>query len=332
MLAGICMTLFACSDEPEKEIVCWGDSLTAPHGGPGLKGKAKRLIKGSAYPEYLQEMLGDEYQIINAGVGGENTLTIMARQGAFPMKLAHDITLFNSEENKFKTFIGNNDITCFLSTYNEEKVTPLLQQGWYSDSPAQINPCSIEGNIFDLSSEAKFWREEGKYQFEYNYFIESREKTPKTYTLKAGSIVRTYAMNHLKNKHANIFFIGQNGGFHDTADLIRQLTAMIDYSRSSRYIVISFHKPNRTIPTISRMKEMEDSLKHAFGTHYINLRDSLVTKGIEHSGVTPTQEDIDSIQKGQVPPQLLTDGTHFTTAGYKEIARLVFMKIKELGY
>lgn len=84
--------------------------------------------------------------------------------------------------------------------------------------------------------------------------------------------------------------------------------------------------------TISRMKEMEDSLNQSFGKHYINLREYMVTRGLSDAGLEPTQEDKDSIGKGQVPPQMMTDGCHFTTKGYEEIAKLVFEKMKELGY
>ena len=149
--------LYACDENRKKEIVCWGDSLTAPHTSKTVKGKVKRMLNHDlSYPEYLQEIIGVDYQIINAGVGGENTLTIMARQGAYPMQLAHDVAIFKSDEVKFQTFIGNNDIPAFVSSYNGKKVTPLLQCGFDEDSPAQINPCHINDKKFVLSSEAKY--------------------------------------------------------------------------------------------------------------------------------------------------------------------------------
>lgn len=110
--------LVSCSDDKEKKtVVCWGDSLTASHtNGTGYKGMVKGWIKGDdSYPGVLQDLLGDGYDVVNCGVGGENTLTIMARQGAYPMLLAHDVVLLNDGERKFDTFIGNNDIpTLFL--------------------------------------------------------------------------------------------------------------------------------------------------------------------------------------------------------------------------
>ena len=167
IIATVLFAIISCSEEDKKQIVCWGDSLTAPHSGKGIKGKIKRIVKGAAaYPEYLEEMLGNDYEIINCGVGGENTLTIMARQGAYPMKLAHDVVIFKSDEIKYKTFIGNNDVSAFVSSYNGKRVTPLLQRGWDEDCPAQVNPCTINDKHFHISSEAIFWKEEGKYKFE----------------------------------------------------------------------------------------------------------------------------------------------------------------------
>ncbi len=276
--------------------------------------------------------MGDEYEIINGGVGGETSLTIMARQGAYPMKLAHDVVIFKTGEKQFETFVGNNDIDAFVSSYNGKNVTPLLQCGWDVSSPAQVNPCMINGKPFKLSSESKFWIEEETYKFEYNYYLHPEKEWISTDTIKAGSIITTYAMQNLRDKYANIFFVGYNGGFDDVAELITQIKAMITFSKSNRYIVISFHKPNNTISTIARMKEMEDSLQLTFGKHFINLRDYLVKRGLEDGGLTPTQEDRDSMSRGQVPPQLMTDGLHFTSVGYKEIATLVFKKMKELDY
>ena len=136
--------LVSCSDDKEKKtVVCWGDSLTASHtNGTGYKGMIKGCIKGDdSYPGVLQDLMGDDYDVVNCGVGGENTLTIMARQGAYPMLLAHDVVLFNDGERKFDTFIGNNDIPTFISSYDHKsEVFPLLQGGFKEDACARINP------------------------------------------------------------------------------------------------------------------------------------------------------------------------------------------------
>lgn len=330
---GIFLLLVSCKEGDSRMIVCWGDSLTAPHTGGSWKGKIKYLLMGDdSYPRVLQSNLGDGYRIVNAGVGGENTLAIMARQGAFPMELAHDVVIYKDEYKEYDKFLGNRDISAFRSSYNGKTITPLLQLGWKEEAPAKVNPTRINGKEYMLESESHFWKEDGKYIFEYNYFINPKDKTERTDTLKEGSVVETYAMRHLRGAYANVFFMGQNGGFEDTADLIRQYQAMIAYSRSDRYIVIGYHKPNMVMPTVQRMQEMEDSLRQAFGDHYINLRSYMVDNGLKDASLSPTPADLDAVTKGEVPPQLIPDGCHFTSVGYRLLARLVEERMKQLGY
>lgn len=323
--------LSSCTNDDKKMIVCWGDSLTASHtNGTGYKGMVKGWIKGDdSYPGVLQDLLGNSYDVVNCGVGGESTLTIMARQGTYPMLLAHDVVLFNDKERKFDTFIGNNDIPTFISSYDRKsEVFPLLQGGFKEDACARVNPVVIDGNTIMLESQTKFWQNPNKnFEFEFNYFLTPKQKIENTDTLRKGSIIITQAMRQLRGAWCNVIFIGQNGGFKNTADLIRQVKAMINYSRCKYYVVVSFHKPNKVIPTPKRMCEMEDSLQHAFGDNFINLRQHMVKRGLQESGFTPTKEDRDSISHGMVPPQLMVDGCHFKKEGYRIIARLVKQKI-----
>lgn len=319
------------NDDDKKMIVCWGDSLTASHtNGTGYKGMVKGWIKGDdSYPGVLQNLMGDDYEVINCGVGGENTLAIMARQGVYPMMLAHDVVLFNDDERKFDTFIGNNDIPTFISTYDHHsEVYPLLQGGYKEDACARVNPVSIAGKEITLESQTKFWQNPNKkFEFEFNYFLTPKQPIAKTDTLRKGSIIKTQAMRKLRGAWCNVFFIGQNGGFKNAAELVKQVKAMIAYSRCKNYVVVSFHKPNEAMPTPARMAGMEDTLQHVFGKHFVNLRRHMVSRGLQEAGFTPTQEDKDSIKHGMVPPQLMVDGCHFKKEGYRIIAQLVKQKI-----
>ena len=322
------LLLFAsCQEEKKKVIVCWGDSLTAPH-QETLKQKIRGIfVEDHDYPSVLQKILGDDYEVINCGVGGENTLTIMGRQGAYPFILAHDVTI-NSKDCGLENFMGNTDVPAFLSSYNTEVCYPLLQH----KSSAKINDCIIQGGTYELSVESKIWRVGDGYGKAYNYFITPKESSDKQLVLKKGSKVQTWAMSHLRNAYCNIIFMGENGGFKDVRDLICQIKAMIAYSKSDRYIVIGFHKYNNVISTHKRMVEMEDSLSKAFGSHYLCIRKHLVKEGLKEAGMTATKADLDSMRIGVVPPQLLVDGLHFTSKGYAVIGNLVGKKIKELGY
>ena len=99
LLSILFIQLMVSCNEAQKFVICWGDSLSAPWNRPSLThGSLQSIFQGNDYPYYLQEILGNEYEVINAAVSGENTLTIMGRQGAYPMLLAHDVTIIKSSK------------------------------------------------------------------------------------------------------------------------------------------------------------------------------------------------------------------------------------------
>lgn len=293
-------------------VVCWGDSLTAEHEG--------------CYTSVLQQMLGDGWEVVNCGIGGETTLTMMARQGSAPMLTAHDIQIFRSKDVRYPKFIGNTDIPAFVSSYGGGTVTPLLQGSWEPGSNARVNPVSIDGHSYIIRSEAHHWYEKG-WKFEYNYFLEPLEAAPATYIIPAGSVVLTSGAAELRGPDVNIFFIGQNGGFRDVQDLLAQLRLMKEFGAARRTIVVSFHVPNEAIGDIEGMKAMETALAEEFGGDFLALRAYLTESGLKDAGLTPKDEDIAAMKAGRVPPQLMTDGTHFTAAGYRLIAERLFAMI-----
>lgn len=314
------------SDKQRKEVVCWGDSLTAPHTRNNIYGIVKRLIGYDlSYPEYLQKELGNEYEIVNAGVSGETTLTVMARQGAYPMAYSKDVVF---HKNKNGALEHNGHIT-FISTYNGSPVYPLINDKYIQSS--FVNPC-VAGNIKGVIVDKSLTSGKILNNREAKYYFEPENDGDTSIIIKAGTTVGTYAMNNFRGKYANIFFIGTNGGYKNNADLIKQLCSLIEYSNSERYIVISQHIPNAVNNTIPKLIEMEDSLSQRFGKNFINLRNYLVERGLKDAGLKPTKADFDSISKGAVPPQLMKDGIHFTKKGYKLIADLVYDKMQELDY
>ena len=129
-----------------------------------VESSAKSIIQGDcSYPSVLQDLLGDDYYVINCGVGGENTLTIMGCQGASAMKLAHDVTIYPSDRSKYKIHLGNNDIPAFLSSNNDTIVTPLLQ------NTQHFNPVFINGKEYEITSESNIisYIIDGKHKFDF---------------------------------------------------------------------------------------------------------------------------------------------------------------------
>lgn len=306
-------------NKPQKKIVCWGDSLTAP-----LSGRVIDCIYDDSYPNILQSMVDGDYEIINAGVGGEDTRTIMGRQGAYPFMLAHDIAF---DRNVSSKIVGTEDFPALISSYDSLYVYPLFQ------GEGHVNPIKIEGKEYTLSCSANIKRYNDTYHYNFIYQIERMEEVEKDDTLRKYSIIATDAMRSLRGAYANVFFIGENGGYNNVNELIGQIQDMICYSQSKRFVVVSFHKPNEVIPSISRMAEMEDSLSNAFGPNFLNLRQALLSDGISLTGIKKSVKDEEAMINGEVPPSLLMkDGIHFTGVTKKAVATMVYNKLMELKY
>ena len=67
--------------ESARRVLCWGDSVT----------EGMAMPRGKDYPSRLQALLGPVYEVLNSGDGGENSITIPARQGAVPLATAAEI-------------------------------------------------------------------------------------------------------------------------------------------------------------------------------------------------------------------------------------------------
>lgn len=289
-----------------KETVnCWGDSLTR---GVGVGSSYSK-----AFPYVLYGLL-DGREVINCGVGGENTINIASRQGGLP----NIVKPFTIPSNASKVEVKLTNI------YGGS--TGILLQGGSALDPttgkyvmtAQINPCSING------VEGTLTYENGKYYF-------SRSENVESVIVSRPTPLITYAMKSMRD-NINIIWIGTNGGFTTSAELIECVEAMIDYMSpiNKKYIVIGIH---HLVSTVAEMFEtIEKNMAMHFGRRYINQREYMIEYGLSDAGITPTNEDTAAISQGKIPPSLLYDDVHYNDKGYNIIANLVVERGKELGY
>lgn len=186
-----------------KETVnCWGDSLTR---GVGVGDSYSK-----AFPYVLHGLL-DGRKVINCGVGGENTINIASRQGGLP----NIVKPFTIPANASKVEIELTNI------YGDS--TGILLQGGSALDPttgkyvmtAQINPCSINGV-------------EGTLTYENEKYYFSRSENGESVIVSRPTPLITYAMKSMRD-NINIIWIGTNGGFTTSAELIECIEAMIDY-------------------------------------------------------------------------------------------------------
>ena len=299
---------------PTKYITCWGDSLTA--GG----GWTAQLSSLSGLPVY------------NGGTGGENSATIVARQGADAM-VVNNITIpADTSEILIASRTGDTGIT----TVDGKKATPLLQGG------SHVNPCKIgdiEGTLRWTGS---------NYADTSGTWVFKRSTTGDAITINRPTVLRTNFDMTKNDPYLMIIFIGQNGGWNNNLDdLVRQHKMMIEHSNANHVIILGLSSGSA-----ASREDYEARMKKEFGRYFISLREYLSTPIYENgeivscygiadqdaniamdyvaqnaSGKTVLQE----ITEGIVPHAILADGVHYTSGTKTVIGDLIYKRCKELN-
>lgn len=276
----------------EPYITCWGDSLTA----------------GGGWTTTLGDLLG--LPVCNGGTGGENSKTIMARQGADVM-MVNNLTI---PSEITPVTIASREIDGGITTFFGNKVTPLLQGG------AHVNPCYIG----DIKGTLKWTG--SAYNDMTGTWTFTREKIGEEIVINRPTAIRTDFDINKNSPQIMVIFIGQNGGYDDINHLIQQHRLMIEHSKCKDFIVLGLSSG-----TESERLEYEKSMKNEFGRKFISLREYLSKYGLEDAGIEATTEDVEMMKKGQTPKSLLSDSVHYTSDCKNVIGKMLAKKIKELG-
>jgi hypothetical protein len=272
-------------------ITCWGDDLTAQGGWPDA------LARWSGLP------------VCSAATGGEPSWTIAARQGA-------DVMVVN------RITIPADKTPVRVATYRDGIPTqlgkiarPLLQ----GDSD-HVNPVCIgdvEGTLI--------WT--GKHAADTSGIWTFTRSVPGAeVTLNRPTVIRTYADRVKNAPHLMVLCMGQNDGAFGNNTLIRRHRQMIAHANARHVLVLGL-----PTGTAAQRAEYESAMTEEFGRYFINLRAYLSAYGLADAGLTPTAEDTIAMGEGRVPPQLLTDGVHFTEACAEVIGEMLYEKCGELG-
>ena len=276
----------------KKEINCFGDSLTFGAGSTGL-----------GFPQLLSSSVG--VNVNNFGVGGENSLAILARQGSVPMKILNAVTI---PSGLTAVSIG----TSLKSTLDNSNINPLVQGG-----NSGINPCVVSGIECNLTLVSG------------TYFL-TRTVAGTARTTATNEILITAASKNNRNSLANVFYLGTNtGGWTTNQSLIDQYKLAISFSDTENFLCIGLH--SRTGYDEALFIALESDMVKAFGSRYINLRKYLVTNALGDAGITPTAADNNAIALGNCPPSLLADTIHFNDIGYGLVSNLIYQRIVNIG-
>lgn len=295
-----------------KTCICYGDSLTA-----GSDAAFDETTGTGPYVSVLKRLLGDKWNTLNKGIGGEDSATIAGRQGGVPFYITNDINLpadtsqvalpKDTDEEGGEIGLGiANKCNSYVS-YTKK----LLCQG------GLINPITINGIECTLTKTGQYTATE--YQIKRNTAGEATK-------LLKGSFIYTQEMKVATTADMCVIFIGQNGGYDSAETLVKQVKSMIQFCNcGEQYITITSHG--------NGYENIREAFDAEFGAKNINLQTYLPNYGIRDAiryGLA-TKEDMDGHvwDDGTLKPN---NDVHLTTLGYAVVAHKIYETMRNIGY
>ena len=318
---------------PKKRIVCWGDSFTNYYVTPAV-----------AYPEYLQPLLGNSWDVFDAGISSQRTHEIAARQGALKTYVKCSSSGITIPGSKSKSVaVSGISIDGADQIWTSDTGQPFRGGFWVSSGTNRggLNPCVINGvecKISAASSSATIYL--------------SRVEDGPDVAVSNGDQIHPYGETHYSDADVFIIYMGSNGGWFKSQNnydlLIRQHKAMVDFAKNKKYIILALHSTStRWYPAnfnhASYYSKMHEAFTDEAGDHVIQLTETVNARAEElliRTGVYQSADQISDIDRqyiasGQWPHSFMYDSPaddHPSKYGAHAIAILVKEKMKELGY
>ena len=252
----------------------------------------------SAYPDVLRALSGCE--VINYGVENENTAMIAMREGGLRVNVK--ATVLPADTNL---------IPIFLRTEDNGHVYFLD----YGDGG--VNPCSING------IEGELQQLNGAYYFK-------RSTKGERLAVDEGTQFKTFGMKDAKEDDILVIFAGTNDLPDSTGvkKIISLERSMIEASGSDKYIIVGLTYAGG-IPEIDAVNE---ALSKEFGDHFVDIRRYMLNYGLADAGITPTEDDLADIKKGEIPASLRNDYVHGNKIYHRLLGEQIYRRMKYLGY
>lgn len=279
-------------------IICWGDSLTNGFGGGDI-----------SYPDVLSACLQSQkidIPVVNMGINGEDTWTILGRSCAAPFKIYRDCVIPGEAGKKTEIFIcGAEGGPVVPLVYGDRG----MRKVWIIE---QHSGKRIEGTL-RLETD-RYWEE---------HYLFCRSDAGESIPVSAGAYLETEAL-HLYKNYSPIVYMGENGTYGSPEDLIRQYRMLIEAydSAGDRYLAIGFHSGSA-----AQRAPLEQKMREAFGDRYVNLREYMSTEAIYDAGILPSETDRKMMEKGYTPASLLSDQVHLNSAGYRVMGEYIYSRL-----
>ena len=166
------------------------------------------------------------------------------------------------------------------------------------------------------------------YNDETGVWTFTRTRAGSSVTIDRPTAIRT-AYDRLYNDSVNIpvIFMGTNDGEFNVDTMVNQHRLMLSHAKANKFLVIGMSRvPDELKGTY------ENAMRSAFGRNFLSLREYMVEYGLLDQNLTATEADTNAIENGNIPPQLTSDGLHFTEATRIMVGNLIYKRFKELNY
>jgi len=311
-------------------IKCVGDSITS---GLGMSDAHKTSYGGDTYPSILYTMLKDNGVnaiVENAGHEGEKTSSIISRSGNISLYVTEDLNFNDSG------FTGPIDDK-IAAVYSNDLIVPVT----YTYTCTDVNPVIIDGQKYTAVG-----KDIGNNQWKVFLYKNSNNTTQ---TITAGKPV---LISNSQNNDITIIFAGSNDKKDITIDdYVEMLKAGIT-SDSSKYIILGpytgiYNRPNFVEGKTAKERKTLylQRMQSEFGNHFIDLENewfanafAIANQNGYLNGLPTEKIDLINSKLNQniIPAEFTyknqEGNPHLNKAGYTVIARLVYERLKILGY
>lgn len=273
-------------------VICYGDSIT----------EGMSMGKEYPYPTQLQRNLGEQIKVINGGVSGETSATIMARANVVEISLAKDISF---KAGQSEVFVENN---FFLTADNE----PVRFRYGKLGNELSCASVVIDGKNYTLRGDG-----------DDEYYL-SRQDSSAALTLKKGAKAKFDYSEAYDKAYCTIVLMGANDSDLTADQLIERYKKIA--ASSEKFIAIIPHYGT----------DYTKEFTEAFGNATVNLREYCKEDVWKDYSLEKDKKDEYYMQGGNLSPKFSLDGNkgdcHLSALGYKVLAKLIYDKGVELGY
>lgn len=282
-------------------FVSWGDSLTA-----------------ADWSYWLALALGKA--VHRAGVGGESSKGIAARQGALPYLLTPVGGVIPAS--------GPVNVTIA----EPANVWPLLQGSGIPTSPTALigDLAGVKGSLTLVQPTTLPLY----YHHADDYYVFTRATAGTAVTVnRPQPFVTDFAKD--RKKDIAIFWVGRNN--HSDTNLINDIEVMLRNldSANPRFLIVSIVNgrfEGTGSSTHTSITGVNNTLAAKYGRRFVDLRKFMVQYGMTEMGIPINTSDQADIDVDTVPSGLRSDAVHHLTTVRPLIANVIAERLYELGW